>query len=117
MQGKSFVSLLRGEDDVEWRDSIYYHYYEYPAEHRVPRHCGIRTDRYKLMHFYRFGQWEFYDLHSDPDELQNLYGEAEYADRIEEMKRQLLALQKQYEDDTVSEEMPRSWQTKVLNRN
>ena len=43
MQGRSIVPLLSGETPVDWRSSIYYHYYEYPAEHMVPRHYGVRT--------------------------------------------------------------------------
>ena len=39
----------------DWRKSLYYHYYEYPAEHAVRKHFGIRTDRYKLCHIDR---WE-----------------------------------------------------------
>ena len=51
MQGKSLLPLLKGEK-VEWRDALYYHYYEYPGAHSVKRHYGVRTDRYKLIHFY-----------------------------------------------------------------
>lgn len=51
MQGKSFRKLVSGEVG-EWCDAIYYQYFEYPAEHEVKRHYGIRTDSYKLIHFY-----------------------------------------------------------------
>ena len=68
MQGASLVPLLQGKEPEDWRKSIYYHYYEFPSVHMVPRHYGIRTERYKLMHFYQFGrEWEMYDLQSDPD--------------------------------------------------
>lgn len=49
MQGRSLVPLLRGEEPDDWRDAIYYHYYEHGA-HGVPRQYGVRTDRYKLIH-------------------------------------------------------------------
>ena len=51
IQGESFRNLVNG-DISEWRDAIYYTYYEFPGEHHVKRHYGIRTDRYKLIHFY-----------------------------------------------------------------
>ena len=71
----SLVPLLKGKTPADWRKSIYYHYYEYPSVHMVPRHYGIRTETHKLMHFYQFGEeWEIYDLEADPDELTNLYG-------------------------------------------
>jgi arylsulfatase A-like enzyme len=59
MQGRSLVPLLKGETPADWRKSIYYHYYEYPSVHQVPRHYGIRTETHKLMKFYQFGEeWE-----------------------------------------------------------
>ena len=51
MQGESFFPLLKGEKAPEWRKSLYYHFNEYPAEHMVCRHFGVRTDRYKLIHY------------------------------------------------------------------
>ena len=51
MQGKSLVPLLKGEKNLEWRSSVYYHYYEYPDAHRVRPHYGVRTERYKLIHY------------------------------------------------------------------
>ena len=44
MQGRSLVPLLKGEKPTDWRKSIYYHYYEYPSVHMVPRHYGVRTE-------------------------------------------------------------------------
>ena len=56
MEGRSLLPLFgEGRDSVEWRKSIYYHYYDYPTFHLVRRHDGVRTDRYKLIHFYGKG--------------------------------------------------------------
>jgi arylsulfatase A-like enzyme len=113
MQGASLVPLLKGEKPKDWRTSIYYHYYEYPSVHMVPRHNGIRTDRYKLMHFYQFGnEWEFYDLAEDPEELANQYGNPKYATIIADLKKQLKGLQEHYEDDSDLSEKPQEWQKK-----
>ncbi len=38
MQGKSLVPILEGETPENWRKPVYYHYYEYPAVHMVPKH-------------------------------------------------------------------------------
>lgn len=51
IQGVSLLPLLKGEKPADWRKSLYYHFYEYPAEHMVKRHYGVRTERYKLIHF------------------------------------------------------------------
>ncbi|MDA0817874.1 MAG: sulfatase [Planctomycetota bacterium] len=106
MQGRSLVPLLAGETPADWRESIYYHYYEYPSVHMVPRHYGVRNDRYKLIHFYQFDEWEFYDLETDPDELQNLYEHADYADEIATMKVELERLRAEYQDDSDVAELP-----------
>ena len=112
MQGQSLVPLLKGETPGEWRDSIYYHYYEYPSVHQVPRHNGIRTERYKLIQFYEFGEWEFYDLKEDPEELKNLYQDEKYAAQVSQMKNQLEGLRRKYDDNTVGTLKPEAWRQK-----
>ena len=101
MQGRSLVPLLKGKTPETWRDSLYYHYYEHPGEHRVPRHEGAFNGRYKLIRFYGKDvpdgeEWEFYDLKSDPSEMNNLYSNPEYAGRIGELKRELKQLREEY---------------------
>ena len=113
MQGRSLVPLLNGETPDDWRKSIYYHYYEYPSVHMVPRQNGIRTQRYKLIQFYEFGEWEFYDLETDPDELVNLYSDPAYADQIAATRKQLEELRAHYGDDTVGAEKPEKWQKEM----
>lgn len=99
IQGVSLVPLLKGESPKNWRKALYYHFYEYPAEHMVKRHYGIRTERYKLIHFYNdIDCWELYDLQADPMEMCNLYGQKEYEVVVKDLKKQLLELQEQYND-------------------
>ena len=119
MQGLSMLPLLKGlkgESPANWRDSIYYHYYEYPSVHMVPRQNGIRTERHKLIHFYQFDQWELYDLETDPDELHNLYGKKEHAELTAGLKKQLKALREHYDDRTDISPMPADWQQNVHDR-
>ena len=116
IQGVSLLPLLKGERPSDWRKSIYYHYYEYPSVHMIPRHNGIRTQRYKLMHFYEFDEWEFYDLKEDPDELHNLYNDSEYSGRITRFKKQLSDLQDYYDDDSDRSVKPKEWQIDVRTR-
>lgn len=99
IQGKSYLPWLKGNEPDNWRKGIYYHYQEFPAEHMVKRHYGIRGDRYKLIHFYfDINNWEFYDLNTDPCEMRNLIGEPEYQSRIDSMKQELRKLQIHYDD-------------------
>ena len=95
----SLVPLLKGKHPKNWRKSLYYHYYEYPAEHNVRRHYGVRNERYKLIHFYNdVDAWELYDLKTDPTEMHNLYGRPGMEKVTREMKKELLRLQVQYDD-------------------
>ena len=97
MSGTSLVPLLDGETPEDWRQYLYYHYYDYPAIHMVRRHDGVRDSRYKLIHFYggKDGQRdavncnELYDLESDPNELHNLYGDPAYKETQDRLQQQL----------------------------
>jgi len=96
-QGKSLKPLLEKTLKEPFRDAIYYHYYDFPAFHMVKRHYGVRTDRYKLMHFYDDNdQWELYDLELDPTEAHNLYGNPSYKEIQAQLHQRLEDLQVQY---------------------
>ncbi len=99
MQGESFKGLLTGElKEEDFRDVIYYHYYDYPAFHMVKKHYGIRSKRYKLIHFYDdIDTWEFYDLEKDPKEVHNLINNIKYKNTIEMMKIKLDSVQTVYQ--------------------
>ena len=99
MHGISFLPLLKGKQVPNWRKSLYYHYYEYPDEHAVNRHYGVRTEQYTLVHFYGdVDTWELYDVQKDPGNMHNLYDLPEYQDVIKDLKVELLRLQEQYND-------------------
>ena len=75
--------------------------YRYFTPHRIGPHRGVRTDRYKLIEYYGEGEyWEFFDLWEDPEELHNLYGNAEYAAQITALKEDLGNRRREYGDLT-----------------
>lgn len=101
MQGMSFRPLLEGGSDSWPRDSVFYHYYEEGTEHHVAAHYGVRTDRYKLIRFYsEVHAWELYDLEKDPHELNNVYGQPEYAEVFKTMSEMLAVLKARFGDGT-----------------
>jgi arylsulfatase A-like enzyme len=105
MQGKSLIPIFKG-DNENWRDALYYHYYEYPGIHGVKRHYGVRTDRYKLIHFYYdVEEWEMYDLEKDPNEMTNIYNNPEYKDIQESLHKRLDELRVQYKDSEELDKM------------
>lgn len=100
IDGESYLPIIKDNNTKNWRTSMYYHYFEYPAEHAVKRHYGIRNHRYKLIHFYNdIDTWEFYDLQEDPHEMNNAINEKQYQNTIASMRQELTQMQKKYQDD------------------
>jgi len=98
MQGRSFLPLLEAQG-INWRDAFLYEFYEYPAEHCARKHRGIRTERWKLIHFWEQPEeWELYDLESDPDEMRNLIGQRTHETRVRELRSRLDALRRETAD-------------------
>ncbi len=105
MQGVSLKPLLEKiQPPDHWRQSLYYHYYEFPCEHDTRRHYGIRTaNNYKLIHFYYdFDEWELFDLNKDPHEMHNVYHDPAYHHIVDSLKIQLTRLRAMY-GDTLSD--------------
>jgi len=96
MQGASIEPILRGNKPDDWRKSLYYHYYEFPGAHSVRRHYGVRTATHKLIYFYNLDAWEMYDLENDPNELNNVYGQAKFANLTKELQTELNRLRTLY---------------------
>jgi len=111
MQGQSFRHLLRGEADKNWRNSFYYRYWVNGGFHKVYAHYGIRTLKHKLIFYYadplkQKGShkdphepfWELFDLEKDPFEMKDVYNDPAYGKIINNLKEELLRLQKDLGD-------------------
>jgi len=108
IQGRSIRPLLRGERPKDWRTSMYYHYYEYPAAHRARPQYGVRTEEHKLIHYYTINEWELFDLKKDPREMKNVYSDPAYADVVGKMKSELARLRADLKDTSeIIEEAPK----------
>lgn len=101
MQGRSLVPLANGQA-TGWRKDWLYEYYDYPGAEHVRPHRGVRTERYKLIHYYALDsynepqEYELYDLQSDPGERNNLYNSPTHATvqaqlwkRMAELRREI----------------------------
>jgi arylsulfatase A-like enzyme len=98
MQGMSLKPILTGQTKKLSRKYLYYHYYEFVKDHTVIPHRAVRSDRYKLIHFYTVDEWELYDLAKDPGELNNLVSKVEYFSALQEMKKALRSVRLLYQD-------------------
>jgi arylsulfatase A-like enzyme len=97
IQGRSMKPIITNEKEYEWRNEVYYHYYE--VSFGLTKHYGIRTENYKLIHFYDpIDTWELYDLEKDPSEMINLIEDPAYSSVLNEMQKRLEVKQKEVRD-------------------
>ena len=104
MQGESIVPLILNNQNTRWRKAMYYHFYESREDSPLPvmNHYGIRTERYKLIRFYKdeVEYWELFDLLKDPNEMCNLMDKRNMQKEISNLKIQLKKLRQEYGDTT-----------------
>jgi arylsulfatase A-like enzyme len=117
IQGKSFLPVLENKTKKSFRDAVYYHYYEFPYWHHVQPHYGIRTERYKLIHYYYdMDEWELFDLENDPNELNNIYDNSKNKELIIKLKVRLKELKKEYKMNVSLEEMRKMTDIRIERR-
>lgn len=105
MQGRSLVPLLEGGDISDWRKDWLYEYYD---ERYAARSRGIRTKKFKLIHYWEPPEeYELYDLETDPRELNNLYGDSRYAKIAEELKQRIHQLRVETKDPLLTQSLSR----------
>lgn len=98
MHGTSLLPLMTGRK-AKWRKDWLYEYYEFPAVHSVRKNRGVRTERYKYIHYFEEPEeFELYDLERDPGERDNLYARPEYADLVQRLRARLTALRRETND-------------------
>jgi arylsulfatase A-like enzyme len=94
-QGRSLMQLIENPA-AAWRGDWLYEYYEFPGNEEVRPCRGVRTERYKYIHYFTAPEeFELYDLGTDPAELHNLHGDPAHAGlartlaaRLEELRRE-----------------------------
>ncbi len=111
MQGRSLRPLLQGNTPKDWRTSMYYRYWMHLADHGVPAHYGLRTERYSLIYYY--GQplgmrgainrptppeWELFDLQKDPEQMNNVYHNPAHAETVRQLTAELQRRKKEAGD-------------------
>ncbi len=102
VQGKSMVDLAKGHK-TGWRKDWLYEYYEYPGSQQVRPNRGIRTERYKFIHYYLPPEeFELYDLQTDPGERNNLCGKPQYAELIQKLRQRMTELRKETKDPALT---------------
>ncbi len=110
VQGRSLIPFMNGTPPANWRKDWLYEYFEYPASQRVKPNRGVRTERYKLIHYFLAPQeFELYDLQEDPGELHNLYGDPRHAALAKDLLNRIDELRKETGDE-YTYELPNSYE-------
>lgn len=98
-QGQSLMRLF-ADPGGRWRRDWLYEYYEYPGNQEVRPCRGVRTERYKYIHYFTEPQeFELYDLKEDPEELRNLHREASHAPLARQLAARLEELRHETGDE------------------
>jgi arylsulfatase A-like enzyme len=98
MQGRSLVPLLQRKN-VPWRESFLYEYFEYPGFGCVRKNRGVRTARWKFIHFWELPEeFELYNLEKDPLETTNLARDPKHKPVLDQMRAELEKLRKDTDD-------------------
>jgi arylsulfatase A-like enzyme len=96
MDGKSFLPILQSlglpteGKKIPWRDAAFYEYYWERNFPQTPTTHGVRTNRYKYIHYH--GIWdidELYDLNEDPEEMHNLIDSPEHQKLIKQLNNRM----------------------------
>ncbi len=87
IQGRSLLPVLENDGIAppDWRKAVYY-FYSGESTHRVAAHDGVRTDRHKLFYLPATGEWQLFDLETDPQELRSLHDDPASAAVLADMK-------------------------------
>lgn len=96
VQGKSFLPLLKGEQ-VKWRDSALFEYFNEKMYSRTPTWTAVRTENWKYIQYKGLpGMDELYDLKTDPYEMKNLINDAASAKPLKDLRQRLEKLAKEF---------------------
>ena len=106
--GVNLYSLLNENNSTENR-VLYFEHYQFPEKLMVAKHYGIRNERYKLIHYHQFDEWEFFDILKDPNEQKNLYVDSIDPKLLEAIKTELIMKRKKLGLGKLLEPMPEEW--------
>lgn len=96
--GMSLVPFLRNEQPAEWRDAVFT---QTNGNEQYGIQRSIMTKEWKLVHN-GFDYEELYDLHNDPGETRNLYGDPQYDEVVKTLFTRLWGFARSVDDVCVN---------------
>ncbi|MEQ8856499.1 MAG: sulfatase-like hydrolase/transferase [Gimesia sp.] len=84
-QGQSLQPVVKGTKPADWRAETFHEHFA--VRNRIPAFEGIRDGNLKYVRYFDHDNYEFlHDLEADPDELINLVGNPEYAEKLQALR-------------------------------
>jgi choline-sulfatase len=85
-QGHSLKPIVSKKAPKDWRTETYHEHFA--VRTRIPAFEGLRNADFKYVRYFDQGNHEFlHDLRKDPDELNNLADDPEYAQTLKDMRQ------------------------------
>lgn len=109
LQGLDLNPLLDGKVENLNRKALYFDHNEFPGYWMVPKYYAVRTNKFKIIHYHQFNEWEFFDLKKDPMEQFNCYETTSYANELYDMKKLLFKTRSGYGIENSEKSMPEQW--------
>ena len=109
LPGCDLNSLMEGKIEDLNRKVLYFDHHEFPGQWMVPKYYAIRSNRFKIIHYHQFNEWEFFNLEKDPTEQINCINKDFYEKEIGKMKELLKDKRGNYGLKKFVESMPEEW--------
>jgi arylsulfatase A-like enzyme len=93
VEGRSMLPAIL-DNNIQIRDSIFMGYTHFQR--------SVKDRRFKLIEYNVFGvrNTQLFDLENDPWEIDNLAKNAEYAEKLDELRKKLIEYRDEWDDST-----------------
>ena len=108
MQGLDLFMPMEERKEMV-RKYLYFHHYDFPAKSMVPKHYAIRSESHKLIHYYQFDEWEFFDLNKDPLEKNNLHSDELQRETLDRLMEDMKSVRQFFQDNSEISIMAEEW--------
>lgn len=89
MQGRDFSPIYLSDEPLDWREEFFYEHGTIGNKNRIPSSLAVVRKDIKYTLWPEWDHEELFDMTKDPLEQNNLVGQADYAERLSELRGRL----------------------------